>query len=179
MRQNIKIRMGFDNDSIVIFRGNTFPIKDELKAAGAKYNPLWGWWFKTMDDVPILPDGIDPLILDWKSVALSESEMKSEEEIKATVDTLLFPESDWVGDFVADIGDRVSVYLNVDRVVTLQNSGAQMFVMYDDLGNMYVWTTGTYPDMEAGKTYNIRGTMKDKRVYKGQRQNVLTRCKIL
>ena len=79
------------------------------------------------------------------------------------------------------VKERIEVYITLERAVSLANYGSAstLFIMNDDLGNTYCWTTACNPPMVEGETYKIRGTIKDHRIYKGHRQNILTRCKIM
>ena len=50
--------------------------------------------------------------------------------------------------------------------------------MIDDLGNIYIWTTAS-KTLAVGQTYNISGKIKELKTYKGENENVLTRCKVI
>ena len=46
-------------------------------------------------------------------------------------------------------------------------------------GNTVVWKTTKNLDLEPDKEYVIKGTVKELSEYRGDKQTVLTRCKIL
>jgi hypothetical protein len=48
----------------------------------------------------------------------------------------------------------------------------------DDNDNIYIWNTSA-KSLPEGKRYKVRGTVKDLSFYKGQKQNVLTRCNVI
>lgn len=172
----------FENDSIIIFKGNTYAHLAWFRNSGAVYNPLFGWFFQKMDDIPDdCPDVLEPLTLPVAQITTAHGALKSDQEIKEVVDSLLYPEEEWTGEFVGYVKERLELYVTLERAVSLANYGSAstLFILNDDLGNTYCWTTACCPDFEEGKTYKIRGTVKDHRVYKGHRQNILTRCKIM
>lgn len=53
-----------------------------------------------------------------------------------------------------------------------------LFRMKDDSGNIAIWFTAA-GDMEVGKTYRIKGTVKEHSEYKEIKQTVLSRCKVI
>lgn len=172
----------FENDSIIIFKGNTYTHLNWFRNSGAVYNPLFGWFFQSMSDLPTdYPDELEPLLLPVADITNSAGVLKADQEIKEVVESLLYPEDEWVGEFVGYIKERIDVYVTVEKIVSLANYGSasSLFIMTDDLDNTYCWTTACFPPMVEGETYHIRGTVKDHRVYKGRRQNILTRCKIM
>lgn len=172
----------FENDSIIIFKGNTYPHLSWFRNSGATYNPLFGWFFQKMEDLPVdYPDELEPLVLPVADITNSAGILKTDQEIKEVVESLLYPEEDWIGEFVGNIKERIEVYVTVERAISLANYGstATLYIMADDLNNTYCWTTSTNPNFLIGETYHIRGTIKDLKVYKGRRQNILTRCKVM
>jgi hypothetical protein len=51
-------------------------------------------------------------------------------------------------------------------------------VRMEQNGNILTWWTGTSPDVEADDEVDVKGTIKKHDEYNGQKQTVLTRCKI-
>ena len=51
--------------------------------------------------------------------------------------------------------------------------------MEDGDGNHYAWFASVDPDLEIGKEYEIVGTVKDHREFRGEKETILTRCKVL
>lgn len=50
----------------------------------------------------------------------------------------------------------------------------------DEAGNIFVWKTGTsLYNIEENSTVTIKGTVKEHSEYRGIKQTVLTRCKVL
>jgi hypothetical protein len=53
-----------------------------------------------------------------------------------------------------------------------------IFKFLDSKGNIFIWRTGS-ADLEEGKTYTIKGTIKEHTEYKSEKQTHLTRCKVI
>jgi len=53
-----------------------------------------------------------------------------------------------------------------------------IYIFQDEKGNKLVWKTGTYQDLEEGKWYEGKCTVKAHDTYQGKPQTVLTRCKL-
>lgn len=85
-------------------------------------------------------------------------------------------------DYVGNIGDRITV--NVEgRVVAGYDTQFGYTFIYkftDETGKVYIWKTTK--DIELDDNGNmvgeVTGTIKEHNEYNGERQNVLTRCKI-
>ena len=84
----------FENDSIIIFKGNTYPHLSWFRNSGATYNPLFGWFFQKMEDLPVdYPDELEPLVLPVADITNSAGVLKTDQEIKEVVESLLYPAS--------------------------------------------------------------------------------------
>lgn len=81
---------------------------------------------------------------------------------------------------VGTIGKRDTFSLEV--VNDFYVSGIQfpftIYTMKDSQGNIFIWKTGS-GNLERGKTYSLKGTIKAHSEYKGQKQTELSRCAIL
>lgn len=44
--------------------------------------------------------------------------------------------------------------------------------------DILVWNTTSFQDLEQGKHYMVRGTVKEHSEYRGEKQTALSRCKI-
>lgn len=84
---------------------------------------------------------------------------------------------------------EVPSYSPYERVATME-----VYKFLDELGNVYVWktTSGAWyevpngngrlerlADLGNGTTLRIKGTVKNHNDYKGEKQTVLTRCKVM
>ena len=169
--------LGFEKGFITIFKGNTYEDKEYFKLNSARYSRLWGWYFISTDPIPDdLPDDVEPVRLDWELVGGDDGNLKTEREVTAAVEGLLY-EPD-ISEYQGEVGDKIEVFVTVEKAIALDGyyGPSTMHIMRDDDGNCYVWTT-TAKSWEAGSEHLIAGTIKELKQYKGTKQTVLTRCR--
>lgn len=174
---NRKEILGFKNGFITIFKGDTYSCKDWFKKHGAKYTRYWGWGFAGQAPSE-LPEGVEPIRLEWDSVAFDEDNLKPVDKIKEVVDSLIYDESP--SKFVGAVGQRIEVEVTVVKTIPIDGFYGTTILhnMMDEDGNVYVWFTSSRC-WEEGTYHRIRGTVKEHKAYKGVNQTVLTRCKDL
>ena len=168
--------LGFTKGYITIFKGDTYAEIDWFRASIARYARWWGWYIVSTEEVPAdLPAGIEAIRLPWESVGQDSGELKPESLIKEAVEALIYDSSD--SEYQGAMGERLDLYLTVERTIELDGNYGRstMHLMRDDCGNLYVWTTAS-KSWAVGSEHHIRGTVKDHRTYKGEKQTVLTRC---
>jgi hypothetical protein len=81
-----------------------------------------------------------------------------------------------------EVGKKLEATVTVERRVDIPgyayNSTRDLYLMADQDGNAYTWTTQGEP-LDEGKTYRLLGTVKEHSEYHGRKQTRLTRCKVL
>ena len=170
---------GKEGEEYVIYRvvGDTYSIKDELKALGCKFKPSVGWYadhalegYETqrMVAADVLEEGV---FINWKDK--SEVEALWIERQRASAEST----SEWQG----EIGSRIERVLHIDRVfesewsvTSWKTKTSYMYLMTDEDGNKYKWSTSCW--YNEGDDVHFRATVKDHTEYKGIKQTVLTRC---
>ena len=168
--------LGFTKGYITIFKGDTYSEIDWFRASIARYARWWGWYIISTEEIPEdLPAGIEPIQLPWDLVGQEDGNLKPEHLVKEAVESIIYDESD--SEYQGAIGERLELFLTVERTIELENNFGHsiMHLMRDDCGNLYVWTTAS-KSWPAGSEHHIRGTVKDHRTYKNEKQTVLTRC---
>ena len=168
--------LGFTKGYITIFKGDTYSEIDWFRASIARYTRWWGWYIISTEEVPAdLPAGIEAIRLPWESVGQDSGELKPENLVKEAVEALIYDGSD--SEYQGALGERLDLYLTVERTIELDGNYGRstMHLMRDDCGNLYVWTTAS-KSWAVGSEHHIRGTVKDHRTYRNEKQTVLTRC---
>lgn len=157
--------------------GNTFPIKDALKDAGARFNRLLGWHF-TEDT-----DAYETIELDVKDLYTEDHRRFTEKADAGTsIDARLpkpeGPVSEWQG----KVGERITRtlkmtrYFGFDTQYSYYGEVQYIAILEDEDGNQYKWST-QHLWLEENKFVTVKGTVKDHSEYKGVKQTVLTRVK--
>lgn len=182
-----------------IVLGNTFAIKDQLKAAGAHFNHMLGWHFdKPVDDYPIrevtAADIIDadeygdPITLirtlNNGHYDFPENPGSVQNYIKRIQDEyfrMTMPETKWYG----ALKERVTLHDCTVQVLAIWENMYGSTVMYkfaSPEGYQFIWKTASFavdPEIiNSNKKITVTGTVKSHAEYKGQKQTELTRCKI-
>lgn len=86
--------------------------------------------------------------------------------------------------YVGKEGDKIEVKVKVLRVIFTENgygyrpTSTAIFKLQDAQGNLYTWFTQV-GDLEQGREYTLKGAVKRHQEYKGIKETVLTRCKVI
>lgn len=174
--KNQKKALGFENGFITIFKGDTYAHLEWFQRSEARYSRWWGWYFNSTITIPDdLPEGIIPIQLNWDLVGKENGDLKTDEQVAAAIDSLIYDETP--SQFIGNIGERIEVDVTVTRAIELDGrfGKSTMHIMEDKDKNVYVWTTAS-KNWSINSTRKIRGTVKDHRVYKNTKQTLLTRC---
>jgi hypothetical protein len=175
---------GFNSEGIsYLFLGNTYEIKDQLKELGAKFDYLLGWHidhevegyqfitvnvndiaFESMfDGYNLEPEKVWKLNLD----SLKKSAYNAQNNIKAS-------------EYVGEVKDKIDIQVVLKFYTSFDSQfGVQtLYSFQDENNNIYVWKTANWLGIEKGTKVNLKGTIKDHKEYKGEKQTILTRCKV-
>lgn len=177
-------QLGFSEDGKThIVLGDTFAIKDALKSAGAIFNDALGWHFAEQDD------RFDTFEIDIRDVAekndLNVWQMLPYAEVYAIIKEMkeaLAPKSE--SEYIGNVGDTVSITATLVSVhtftthFTYYGETNYIFKFADENGNTIVWKTSSWQDIKEGERYELKGKVKEHSEYKGDKQTVLTRCRI-
>jgi len=83
-------------------------------------------------------------------------------------------------EYVGDVKDRLDLE-NLTLVFTKSFDGyygvSHLHKFVDESGNIFVWFTGSVL-LDEGEVYSGKGTVKEHKEYNGEKQTVLTRCKL-
>lgn len=176
-KQSQKEAFGFHDGFITIIKGDSYPYKDYLKAEGAKYSKLWGWYFASDLELPPLADSLEAVRLDWNLIGQEDWLLKSESIVAAEVAKLIHEPSE--SKFVGEIGERIEIEVEVKRAIPLENYyGNIIFTFEDDDKNVFVWKTTPRP-IEVGSRIKLRGTVKAHNIFRDVEQTVLSRCTLI
>ena len=180
---------GFDeNGTAWVVAGKTFEIKNDLKEAGAKFDPSIGWHFDhNVDAYKCFEIRIEEIAEktirgDWEI----NPDIREIKKLCAEKSAKLFPTEEAIkSEYIGNIGDKIEVKVLFKRQYEFVSNytyyGETNYIntFEDSDGNVLVWKTSSYQDIDTGKTYTIKGTIKDHKEYRSVKQTVLTRCKII
>ena len=169
--------LGFGEGYITIFKGDTYAAKEQLKEAGARYTKLWGWGIAGGQEVPEIA-GIEPVRLDWSMVGRDDKALKTDDEVIATIESMLYEPSK--SEFQGEVGERLrDILVKVVRSFKISSYYGESTVhdFEDEDGNVYSWITAS-KSLPEGGVYWLTGTVKDHKIYKNVKKTILFRCKV-
>ena len=164
---------GFGNGYVVIIYGNTYPIKDELKAAGAHFKRSLGWYFSNEADVPECYAN-QSMKITWEMVS-KDNRILSEIDIMEIIKNVL-PKEEVKSTYQGSVGERMRG-LELTVVKFWEGAGYYIHTMEDADGNVFVWMTSSRAIQEGSKI-RLDATVKKHEEYNGVPQTYLTRPSI-
>ena len=176
-----KETLGFEKGYITIFKGNTYEDKEYFQMSTARYNRWWGWYFISTDKLPNdIPEDVEPITLPWEMVGNENGTLKNEDEVIAAVESLIYDPD--ISEYQGKIGERLELFLTVEKSIPLEGYYGQsiLYTMRDNNQNIFIWITASKTILlEENNIYHLRGTVKEHKKYKNQKQTVLSRCALV
>ena len=171
---------GFTQDGVTyIVMGDSYSIKDELKAAGFIFDPVLRWH---KADPAGYEDRVKKVELGQVIEISAWGEGHYITGAKDFVDNLLTENSEdknsvWIG----EKGSRYT-FENVTFVSRRGFNGrfgySNVYTFRTEEGNLLTWFSTVDVDKEIGDVFTLAGTVKDHSEYKGIKSTVLSRCKV-
>lgn len=171
--------LGLAEDGSAWIVVNKYAKAEDMKPLGARWNPALGWHFKDEHEGTFYMSGEDLGEYDennW-SWHLKAGIEKVIDEKRAS----LLPKT--VSEFVGTVGEKLDIEAVFEREFTYEThytySGELVSIYKFKVGDdTLVWKTSSYFRFREGNKYRVRGTVKEHSEYRGDKQTVLTRCKI-
>ena len=181
-KENKLRELGYDPMNPVVYiaaGGNTYAIKDELKAAGFRFTKPLGWYNTHEVAVPapyyLLAIAFDDLYT-WfplsQTITLNET---AEQVVKAKIEENL-PESE--SEYLGEEKERLrDLHVTVSAIHTTEGFYGTTFIYTFEMNkNILVWMTSSCKDIEVGEEVSLTGTVKAHKEYRKVKQTVLSRC---
>lgn len=165
--------------------GDTYNIKDQLREAGAKWKPALNSWVFTEDPTEFATVELtaeecldfyeDSGYVSWKSLNYTElikSKLPKEEAV--------------VSEYIGTIGDKLDAQVTFIKCFSYERNafrgwGTEIVRIYkftDANGNILIWNTTAWLEVEEGKQYQLTGNIAEHKEYAGDKQTILKRCKV-
>jgi hypothetical protein len=206
-RKKYREQNGFDENGFTwIVLGNSYTIKETLKKDGGFFSPLFGWHFnhEYENSLKFHISHFFSECLENEGYIFSEDfNEKDFHDLIRSKGINVRPSS---SSHVGELKKRQTFRVTLEAVFTFYNQWGETIIykFKDENDNILVWKTGNViygPANENGKysiriaspkttfmenhdTYefgfvNLTGTVKEHSEYRGEKQTVLSRCKIL
>lgn len=178
-------RNGFTEDGFTfLFLGDTYSMKDEIKALGGRYDAC-GWHIDhEVEGFQFLKVSKDEILMDshWGfSFDSNLNYRKMREDAFKTLNKV--PESNHIG----QVGQRLTVKVKYIHTASWENNFGygywtsnvtNLHKFVDENGNILVWKTSNFIEEDYGTEMMLTGTVKEHSEYKDDKQTVMTRCKL-
>lgn len=182
-------REGFNEEGITfLILGNTYEIKDELKAHGAKFNGMLGWHMANAEGYDAVSLPMDAITYhmwngrlsyngDFSAIKALADQLKKEAEQK------LEPKGK-ASEYIGNVGERLEFEAELVNRYTFEVPGfhswetelMHIYKFKTAEGNIIVWKTSSYLTEDV-KVFKFKGTVKEHSEYKGEKQTVINRPK--
>ena len=172
---------GFDKEGkTYVVTGDSYAIKDELKEAGFIYNPVLKWHKAEAGDYAdrVVEINVDEVV---EFSAWGEGHFRTG-ALDFVANKIAPPAEDEVpSEWIGTIGDKIAATVTLVRKGWCNNrfGGSNIYTFRDANGNEIVWFTSVLMDKEVGDTFNIKATVKAHNEYKGKKNTVISRAKIV
>lgn len=168
--------------------GNTYKIKDELREAGAKWNATVNSWIFTEK-----PENYDTVELTAEECLVFHEDAgwcgwSPNVDFVSLIASKLPQEEKLISEYVGQVGDKVNEIVTLEHTFSYERRAfgrswdtevVWIYKFRDDNGNILVWnTTSCKNNIEDGTRLHLTGKIKEHSEYKGEKQTVLTRCKV-
>ena len=179
---------GFSIEGITfLILGNTYEIKEELKAHGAKYNDMLGWHMANAEGYDAVPLRIEQVTkhtgigrlyyIDYVDGIDMVKKLKDDGE-----QALKAKNGKHISEYVGTVGERREFVCRMvghfiyESHYTWYGELSHIYKFADENGDIIVWNTTA--DIEEGKPeYRFKATIKEHSEYRGEKQTVVNRAK--
>ena len=179
---------GFNADGkTYIFLGNTYDIKDEIKALGGKFDRYLNWHIaQPVDGYQFLEIDVEEIADEsmWEGYSYSYDKWLNA-DIETRRKTKWNRENTVDAGYYGEVGDKINLEVTYVRYACWENNysyygGTTFLYTFEMGGHTFIWKTSKYitDEIEEGDTITITGTIKEHSEYNGIKQTVLTRCKV-
>ena len=175
-------RLGIPEGKIFLFLDDSN--REGIKAAGGHFDAVLGWYIgHPVDGADLLEVALSDTFTqdDWGRFHVSI--YKSDVDIMKEAERARRHPGAWVG----QVGQKITVPVTYNfsasfEVRSFRGFGTETMFIHnftDDLGNQLVWKTSKGICFQSGDRVVLTGAVKDLSEYKGQKQTVMTRCKLI
>lgn len=174
-----KTKEDFKNSYITLLQGDTYAVRKWLKEHGAKYNPIYNWYFPHDVKVPEhLPTEIIPVRFGVENMLDENGGLITDKGLlQIIVDTFRYPKSpsEWVG----KVGDTMTLILKYKdcRSIATQFGVTNVYTFEDVNQNIFKsWTSRALP-VEKDQWYKMTARIKDHSIYRNEKQTMISYIK--
>lgn len=178
---------GFNGEGITyIVLGNTYEIKEDLKAHGAKFNYLLGWHMPNAegyDAVPVKLEQVTSHLYNGRLDYLYDDAAELVKKLKEVAEQELKAKNgEHISEYIGTIGERREFVCKMIGCFAYETNYSYygetnyIYKFVDVNGDIIVWNTSNYLEKDKDE-YRFKATVKEHSEYKGEKQTVVNRPK--
>lgn len=173
---------GFNSEGITYcICGDTYSIKDTLKAKGCKFNRLLKWHSTDpLDGYTSFAVSFDE-IYQWDFLYNAPLEKESAEGLIKDRTSKVTPPIESNSEYMGEIGERLrGLPAKVTDIHKFNGKyGETTVITFAVDENVLIWFTATSQKVNAGDVIQLTGTVVDHMEYKGIKTTKLNRCRLV
>lgn len=181
-------REGFNADGVTyVVLGNTYLIKDELKAKGAKFNDMLGWHMADPQGYDVAEICVEQVtyrtyIGRFEYIMWNEGVEIVREAKDAAEKAIKAQRGEHVSEYIGNVGERRDFNCTLVGHFTFESHFSyygevnHIYKFEDENGDIVVWNTSSWID-DQKKNFKFKATVKEHSEYRGEKQTVVTRPK--
>ena len=77
--------LGFGEEGYIIIFNGADKYEEYFDKTNACYHRIWGWYVPSNETVPVLPEGVNAVVLPWENVGGENGELYPEDDVIAGV----------------------------------------------------------------------------------------------
>lgn len=176
-------KLGFNDEGkiYIVYGGDTYTIKDQLKELGARFDYTFKWFFSKTVELPeeykLCEVSFDEVYdyeprTKWATFKPNVKDILSKKlaETNPQASTSFYP---------AAIKDKISVKAVLSNIRGFNGMYGYTYIYTFTVDNyVFVWMTAKNLEIETGSTVDLSGTIKEFEDYQGIAQTKVTRCKV-
>lgn len=165
-----------DNLTTFVVTGDSYSIKEELKAAGFRFNNHLKWHRATPGEFPCIEIKAEE-VLDFSAWGTGSYHADAQKVVQDKLDALK-PKStsEWIGEKGDRITDLLVIVKNIHGYESRYGYG-RIYTFEDENSNIIKWFTSSNPQIDAGEQVLMSATIKELSEYKGEKQTIINRPK--
>lgn len=157
-----------------ILLGDTYAKREEIKAAGGKYDGILGWHIGHQVGeafVASIDDLAERSAWGWYSWKVNKADVDKMKKAH---------EGAPVSQHQGTVGQRITISVKYQRSFSFDShfGTTNVHKFTDAAGNVYTWKTQSGLALDPGSQVELTGTIKAHSEYKDEKQTELIRCKI-
>ena len=174
---NARHAFGFgEKGYITLYKGKNVEEWAENDRTNIWFNLIFGYYTPSKFESPKVLNGVEPIQLKWEDVMENGNQMKSHEEVRKIIASMINEES--VSVFQGEVGTWIQKAVTVTEKKTKDSryGTKHTYTLEDAENNTYIWETGA-KDYPVTQTVSLKMKVKEHKEINNEKVTVVWYCK--